>query len=104
MVRLLPWRPFLGGPARPGRKIRPPHRGTGRSPGDPAVHQPGARRHHHDARPVRGVAFDANPVLIQVPRDGDGVPRNRPEGLMTPTARGLSPRWGLVTITRAKAS
>ena len=50
-----PRRALLGRPAGAGDQIRPPHRGTGRGAGDPAVHQPGARRHHPGARSVRGI-------------------------------------------------
>ncbi len=38
-----------------GRQIRARHRGADRVPGDAALHQPRARRHHPDARSVPGL-------------------------------------------------
>ena len=55
LVRLDPRRPLLGGAAGAGDQIRPPDRGAGRDAGDAALHQPRARRHDPDARPVRGL-------------------------------------------------
>ena len=45
----------LGRPAGAGGQVRAPHRGADRVPGDAALDQPRARRHHPDARPVRGL-------------------------------------------------
>ena len=45
----------LGGAAGAGGEIRALDRGADRVPGDAALHQPRARRHHPDARPVRGL-------------------------------------------------
>ena len=56
LVRVVARRPVLGGSAGAGGQIRAADRGTGGSAGDPAVHQPGARRHDHGEGPVRGVA------------------------------------------------
>ena len=49
-------RPVLGRPAGAGGEIRAADRGTGGSAGDPAVHQPGARRHDPGEGSVRGIA------------------------------------------------
>ena len=53
-------RPLLGRPAGAGDQIRPPHGGTDRLLGGPAVDQPGTRRHHPDAKSVRDVKPDEN--------------------------------------------
>ncbi len=55
LERLHPRRAHLGGPAGAGDQICAAHRGTGGSAGDAALHQPGARRHDPDERPVRGL-------------------------------------------------
>ncbi len=56
LERLDPRRAVLCRIAGRGGEVCPPHRGTGGSADRAAVHQPRARRHHHDARPLRGVA------------------------------------------------
>ena len=48
-------RPLLGRSAGAGDQICPPHRGADRRAGGPALDQPGARRHHPRAEPVRGL-------------------------------------------------
>ena len=48
-------RAVLGAIAGAGDKICAPNRGTGRLSGRPAVDQPGARGHHPDEEPVRGM-------------------------------------------------
>ena len=45
----------LGAAAGAGGEIRAPHRGADRVPGDAALHQPRARRHHPGEGPVRGL-------------------------------------------------
>ena len=57
----------LGRAAGPGHQICPPYRGAGGSAGDAAVHQPGARRHHSDARPVRGLMSLSGHIFTRHP-------------------------------------
>ena len=51
--QLHPRRPLLGGTAGGGDQICEADRGTGGSAGDPALHQPGTRRHDPRPGPVR---------------------------------------------------
>ncbi len=50
-------RAHLGAAAGAGGEIRAPHRGADRVPGDPALDQPRARRHHSGEGPVRGLSL-----------------------------------------------
>ena len=65
LERQHPRRPQLCPAAGRGGEIRPPDRGAGRGAGGAAEHQPRPRRHHHPARPLRGLrrVRDAEPCL-----------------------------------------
>ena len=63
--QLHPRRPLLGGTAGGGDQICEADRGTGGSAGDPALHQPGTRRHHPRPGPVRELNDESKKPLFK---------------------------------------
>ncbi len=66
---------LLGAASGGGGEVRPAHRGAGGGADHAGVHQPGARRHHPGARPLRGVRSGALPLR---PRRGKALPSPGP--------------------------